>query len=235
MIFLTDHFYNWHPGSRCDLQPADIKSRWRHNWKLAQVVNSYLVCDPTVRQPGFDLPRQHWSLLNRFRTEQGHCGPAEGNADLQCPCGETQSMSHSVKSCPLTKLNVGLSRLHSADEDAVSWPTNYGLWHARRRCLHQARLAGRDIMFLSVHPFVRLLPNLWAWYFENENLFWCRLAEVVHGSRAWNDQLWGQEVKGQGHNRRKIYLEAWRRHHSRPLGSSNFSSFLWACCSHYTT
>jgi len=30
--------------------------------------------DPTIRQPGFDLPRQQWSLLNRFRTEQGHCG-----------------------------------------------------------------------------------------------------------------------------------------------------------------
>ena len=27
---------------------------------------------------------------------------------------------------PLTKLNGGLSRLHSADEDAVSWLTNYG-------------------------------------------------------------------------------------------------------------
>jgi len=31
-----------------------------------------------------------------------------------------------VESCPLTKLNGGLSRLHSADEDAVSWLTNYG-------------------------------------------------------------------------------------------------------------
>jgi len=42
-----------------DLQPSvDIKSRWRHNWKSAQVVNSHLVCDPTIRQPGFDLPRQ---------------------------------------------------------------------------------------------------------------------------------------------------------------------------------
>ena len=34
-------------------------------------------------------------------------------------------MSHIVQSCPLTKLNGGLSRLHSADEDAVSWLTNY--------------------------------------------------------------------------------------------------------------
>jgi len=53
-----------------DLQPVDIKSRWRHNWKSAQVVNSHLVCDPTIRQPGFDLPWQWWSLLNCFCTEQ---------------------------------------------------------------------------------------------------------------------------------------------------------------------
>jgi len=39
-------------------------------------------------------------------------------------------MSHTVESCPLTKLNGGLSRLHSADEDAVSWLTNYGSWQA---------------------------------------------------------------------------------------------------------
>ena len=45
-----------------DLQPVDIKSRWRHNWKSAQVVNSHLVCDPTIRQPGFDIPRQQFSL-----------------------------------------------------------------------------------------------------------------------------------------------------------------------------
>ena len=41
-----------------DLQPLDIKS---HNWKSAQVVNSHLVCDPTICQPGFDLPRQQWT------------------------------------------------------------------------------------------------------------------------------------------------------------------------------
>ena len=34
-----------------DLQPVDdTKSRWRHNWKSTQVVNSHLVCDPTIRQ-----------------------------------------------------------------------------------------------------------------------------------------------------------------------------------------
>ena len=101
-----------------------------HNWESAQVVNSHLVCDPTMRQPGFDLPWQQWSLLNRFRTDQGHCGACRRKWRLTdtnlCPCGETQTMSHIVESCPLTKLNGGLSRLHSADEDAVSWLTNYG-------------------------------------------------------------------------------------------------------------
>jgi len=98
------------------------------------VVNSHLVCDPTIRQSGFDLPRQQWSLLNRFRTQQGHCGACRTkwwltDTDL-CPCGETQTMSHIVKYCPLTKLNGGLSRLHSAHKDAVSWLTSYGSWNA---------------------------------------------------------------------------------------------------------
>ena len=38
-------------------------------------------------------------------------------------------MSHIVESCSLTKLNGGLSQLHSADEDAVSWLTSYGSRH----------------------------------------------------------------------------------------------------------
>ena len=47
-----------------------------------------------------------------------------------CPCGESQTTSHIVESCLLTKLNGVLSRLHSADEDAVSWLTGYGSWNA---------------------------------------------------------------------------------------------------------
>jgi len=94
------------------------------------VYSIVLVFVQPVSVPGFDLSRQQWSLLNRFRTEQGHCGACRRkwrltDTDL-CPCGETQTMSHIVKSCPLTKVNGGLSRLHSADEDAVSWLTNYG-------------------------------------------------------------------------------------------------------------
>ena len=67
-------------------------------------------------------------------TEQGHCGACRmkwwlTDTDL-CPCGETQTMFYIVESCPLTKLSGGLSGLHSADEDAVSWLTSYGSWNA---------------------------------------------------------------------------------------------------------
>ena len=89
----------------------------------------------------FSVDKQIWHQLSgrsvsvsRNFLLQGHCGACRRkwrltDTDL-CPCGETQTMSHIVESCPLTKLNGGLSRLHSADEDAVSWLTNYGSWHA---------------------------------------------------------------------------------------------------------
>jgi len=68
--------------------------------------------------------------LTLFRTEQVHCGACRRKWRLtdtdMCPCGETQTMFHIVKSCPWTKLNGDLDRLHSVDEDAVSWLTSYG-------------------------------------------------------------------------------------------------------------
>ena len=42
-------------------------------------------------------------------------------------------MSHIVKSCPLTKMNGGLSQLHSVDEDAVLWLTSYGSRNAYKK------------------------------------------------------------------------------------------------------
>jgi len=56
-----------------DLQPVDIRvdrgiTGSRLRWSiLTQCVT------PQSGNQGFDLPRQQWSLLNRFRTEQGHC------------------------------------------------------------------------------------------------------------------------------------------------------------------
>jgi len=87
------------------------------------------VVDPTIRLPGFDLHRRQWSLLNRFRTGQGHCNACHkkwGFTDNElCDCGEIQTMPH-INFCPLTKFDDGLLRLHEADEAAVDWLTTYG-------------------------------------------------------------------------------------------------------------
>ena len=47
-----------------------------------------------------------------------------------CPCSGARTVSRVVESCPLAELDGGLSRLRSADGDAVSWLTSYGSWNA---------------------------------------------------------------------------------------------------------
>jgi len=84
------------------------------------------------------FPRQQWSLLNRFRTEQGHCGACRRKRQLTdtdlCPCGETQTMSSIVESCPLTKLNGSLS-LYTLQMKTLfcGWPVMVNDTHMRRR------------------------------------------------------------------------------------------------------
>jgi len=128
---------------QCYYELSDSLSK--RDWKSVQVVNSHLVSDPTIRQPGFDIPRQQWSLLDHFRTEQGHCGACRRkwrltDTDL-CPCGKTQTiLSHIVESCPLTKLNAGLSWLVVSAKPILrmkmlfcGWPVMVDDTHTRRR------------------------------------------------------------------------------------------------------
>ena len=74
LIYLTHHCYDWHPGSHCGWTYNQLTSKVDGGITGSRLRWSTILCDPTIRQPGFDLPRQQWSLLIRFRTEQGHCG-----------------------------------------------------------------------------------------------------------------------------------------------------------------
>ena len=74
----------------------------------------------------------------------------------------------------------------------------------------------------SVRWFLRSsVANLWTLYFENEctdlNANWHKSSP---GARAWTVDLGGQEVKGHGHMRLKLDLEAWLIHHFRPTLST---------------
>jgi len=105
--------------------PIDTTTQWEEDWLSASVVNQHLVCDPTIQQPGFDLLRQSWTLLNHFRTDQGPCRANLHKWGLAaselCDCGQRHTMGHIVDSCPLTQLDGGLTSLHKADDDAVTW------------------------------------------------------------------------------------------------------------------
>ena len=90
---------------------TDVASVWYR--RLALVTSAKADVVPFVLFGGY--------LMSRPACMQDYCR-STGNQLI--------SLSHIVESCPLTKLNGGLSRLHSADEDAVSWLTNYGKWHA---------------------------------------------------------------------------------------------------------
>ena len=102
-----------------------MMNEWMNQWTHMIIAT---LSQRTVRYTGHCTKKMSHDVSQC--TEQRHCGACRRkwrltDTDL-CPCGETQTMSHIVESCPLTKLNGGLSRLHSADEDAVSWLTNYG-------------------------------------------------------------------------------------------------------------
>ena len=95
-------------------------TQWREDWSSAFVVNHTIVTDPTIRQPGFDLPRHTWSLMNRFRTGQGQCHANLYKLGLtqspSCDCGQRQTMNHIIDAWPLTEFEGGLNLLHEADD-----------------------------------------------------------------------------------------------------------------------
>jgi len=49
-------------------QNVAVEGRQQQVTMQCNASNAHLVDDPTIRQPGFALPRQQWSLLNCFRT-----------------------------------------------------------------------------------------------------------------------------------------------------------------------
>ena len=63
-------------------------------------VNHTIVTDLTIRQPGFDVPRHTWSLMNRFWTGQGPCRANLHTRGLaqspSCDCGQRQTTNHIV-------------------------------------------------------------------------------------------------------------------------------------------
>jgi len=140
MLQITEAHPNWsavyadvfeHPPPRLacrrpvwsDMTSVDTVTQWREDWSSASVLNHTTVTNPTIRQPGFHLPRHTWSLMNHFWTGQGPCRANLHKRGLtqspSCDCGHRQTMNHTVDTFPLTTFERGLNLLHEADDDAV--------------------------------------------------------------------------------------------------------------------
>jgi len=93
-----------------DMTSVDTITQWREDWSSASALNHTIVTDPTIRQPGFHLPRHTWSLMNRCRTGQGSHHSNLHKLGLtqspSCDCGQRQTMNHIVDTCPLKNLKV---------------------------------------------------------------------------------------------------------------------------------
>jgi len=103
-----------------DMTPVDTITPWREDLSSASVVNHTIVTDPTIRQPGFDLSRHTWSLMNRFRTGQGPCCVNLHKWGLtqspSCVFDQRQTMNHIVNT--LSKFEGGQNLLHEADDES---------------------------------------------------------------------------------------------------------------------
>ncbi|UYV84635.1 hypothetical protein LAZ67_X002927 [Cordylochernes scorpioides] len=63
----------WSRGNKLLSQIFNISEAWTNSWISSDIPNKNLITSPSVKIPGFSLPRREWVLLNRFRTGQGRC------------------------------------------------------------------------------------------------------------------------------------------------------------------
>ncbi|UYV61324.1 hypothetical protein LAZ67_1004348 [Cordylochernes scorpioides] len=115
----------WSRGNQLLSQNFNISEAWTNSWISSDIPNKNLITSPSVKIPGFSLPRREWVLLNRFRTGQGRCAELMKlwgyTKEPNCACNVPQSMSHILDDCPLYKFNGGISNLHSVTPEALNW------------------------------------------------------------------------------------------------------------------
>ncbi|UYV74478.1 hypothetical protein LAZ67_11003634 [Cordylochernes scorpioides] len=115
----------WSRGNQLLSQNFNISEAWTNSWISSDIPNKNLITSPSVKIPGFSLPRREWVLLNHFRTGQGRCAELMKlwgyTKDPNCACNVPQSMSHILDDCPLYKFNGGISNLHSVTPEALNW------------------------------------------------------------------------------------------------------------------
>uniref|UniRef100_A0A2D4LLQ5 Uncharacterized protein n=1 Tax=Micrurus spixii TaxID=129469 RepID=A0A2D4LLQ5_9SAUR len=107
LIFLIYQLAGLNPGSPLwhSLNNFDINTQWKAKWAAECPGTGSYIDDPTQKMAGFDIPHQHWSTLNRIRTQHGVCQDSLFKWGLvstpQCNCGcSSTNIHHMVSECP---------------------------------------------------------------------------------------------------------------------------------------
>jgi len=146
--------------------------------------NSHLVCDPTIRQPGFDLPRNSGLCWTVFARNRDTAVSAEGDGDLQtliCVL-VTRPTRCLTLSNPVPWQNwmaTYLSYTLRMKTLFRGWPVMVNDTHTRRRRIENCAIrklwyvlsrVSTDIANLSVRPLIHLFVCLSLSYSYNGGL-----------------------------------------------------------------
>jgi len=107
-----------------DMTSVDTVTQWREDWSSGSVINHTTVTDPTIQQPGFDLCRRTWSLLNVSGQVKAQVMQTCTNGVLPSHHLVIMAASDHEPHCwhrHTNKIWRGLNLLHKADDDAVIW------------------------------------------------------------------------------------------------------------------
>jgi len=122
-----------------DTHPTNSISQWQNKWKSAPVVNSSLVHDPTIQQPGHDLPWCYWALLNRFQTKQDHCASCRKKWSFAATDVPLWQTPNDVKYCQqLPTVQAGGGGCSNCTQLMTLLPN--GWRHMARKCTWQQQL-----------------------------------------------------------------------------------------------
>jgi len=84
-------------------------------------------CDTVLLPPCPNASGHYWTGSGQDRATAAHAERNRVWGTMKCVTAATSRQCHTSSTpCHLTKLDVGLQRLHTTDEAAVNWLTSYG-------------------------------------------------------------------------------------------------------------
>lgn len=116
----------WRTAQHLEASNFNINEAWKSQWEDSSVVNGHLIENPSMRVPGFTLPRRQWRIINRIRTGQGNCGYLQHKwgwaTSPDCDCGAAlQTIIHIVGECPKRAFGGSINDIHRASPEGLNW------------------------------------------------------------------------------------------------------------------